>query len=263
MLLVVTLMPLLGNPTQVFLLPLTLSPKTGSPCDPGTILYNIIKTMTERSEPPDPLDSLFLDEDDNDREQPRLFEPLPLHPLHPIILAQRVQRRIRSRNGETHSRLVLQPIATSPDTISYAFTRLLYEEPKRNLTISLATPKITTKDGCSPRLITCGPPVVIKAVPKATIHNTSFSDNPLEECAAMHLLMKYPPHPNVIRIQEVMQDDDFLYLILPYLSGGDLFAAVENTQYKGLPMDKATKYFAQIVEVRRRQGGLIGLKDYY
>jgi serine/threonine protein kinase len=49
-------------------------------------------------------------------------------------------------------------------------------------------------------------------------------EDPIKEVAALQHVGSY--HPNVLGCIEVLQDDDFLYCIMPYYAGGDLYGAV-------------------------------------
>jgi serine/threonine protein kinase len=46
-------------------------------------------------------------------------------------------------------------------------------------------------------------------------------EDPIREISAMQLLGNY--HPHVLGALEVLQDDNCLYTVMPYLSGGDLY----------------------------------------
>lgn len=71
-------------------------------------------------------------------------------------------------------------------------------------------------------------------------------ENPLDEIAAMFLLSK-PGHDNVLEMLDFMMDDEYLYAVLPFLPGKDLYHRMKSRG--GKPLDEATarKYFKQIV----------------
>jgi len=71
----------------------------------------------------------------------------------------------------------------------------------------------------------------------------------------MNLLSK-PGHKNILPIIDYMQDSDFIYIVMPYLGGGDLFSKVKERQECGLSEDDARRYFRQIV------GGLLYMKEH-
>jgi serine/threonine protein kinase len=53
---------------------------------------------------------------------------------------------------------------------------------------------------------------------------------PIKEISAMQLIGNY--HPNVLGCLDVLQDDDFLYTVMPYCSGGDLYGRLMGSQKK-------------------------------
>lgn len=68
----------------------------------------------------------------------------------------------------------------------------------------------------------------------------------MKEISAMQLVGDY--HPNVLGGIEVLQDDNYLYTVMPYCSGGDLFGHIihENNQ---LPDEgKARAWFRQLLD---------------
>jgi len=76
-------------------------------------------------------------------------------------------------------------------------------------------------------------------------------EDPVKEVAAMQLIGT--EHPNVLGSQEVLQDDDFLFSIMPYARGGDLFGyVVKDTEARGgeggMREPVARYWFKQILE---------------
>ncbi|XP_065934928.1 SNF-related serine/threonine-protein kinase isoform X4 [Magallana gigas] len=74
----------------------------------------------------------------------------------------------------------------------------------------------------------------------------------LDEISKSHLFqevrcMKLVQHPNVVRLYEVIDTQTKLYLILELGDGGDMYDYIMKHD-KGLPEDKARRYFRQIVE---------------
>mmetsp|Transcript_48873 Transcript_48873/g.73895 ORF Transcript_48873/g.73895 Transcript_48873/m.73895 type:complete len:135 (+) Transcript_48873:2372-2776(+) len=49
-------------------------------------------------------------------------------------------------------------------------------------------------------------------------------EDPIKEVASMQLLGDY--HPNIISSIEVLQDEKYLYSVIPYCAGGDLYARI-------------------------------------
>eukprot|EP00550_Attheya_septentrionalis_P011526 CAMPEP_0198301132 /NCGR_PEP_ID=MMETSP1449-20131203/50723_1 /TAXON_ID=420275 /ORGANISM="Attheya septentrionalis, Strain CCMP2084" /LENGTH=403 /DNA_ID=CAMNT_0044003139 /DNA_START=74 /DNA_END=1281 /DNA_ORIENTATION=+ len=75
-------------------------------------------------------------------------------------------------------------------------------------------------------------------------------EDPVKEIAAMQLLGA--DHPHVLGSCEVLQDDDFLFSVMPFCRGGDLFGVVityneENGGDGGMPEPVARYWFRQIL----------------
>lgn len=66
-------------------------------------------------------------------------------------------------------------------------------------------------------------------------------------------------HPNVLRLLDLMEDNDCLYIVLEYLGGGELFDAVEHRQVNE---EKAKRYFAHMVAGSRYMHAMgVGHRD--
>lgn len=79
-----------------------------------------------------------------------------------------------------------------------------------------------------------GTHVAIKMVEWSRVHQSRgrLLEDPVKEIAAMQLIGT--EHPNVLGSEEVLQDDDYLYSIMPYARGGDLFGyVVRDTELRG------------------------------
>jgi len=75
-------------------------------------------------------------------------------------------------------------------------------------------------------------------------------EDPVKEVAAMQLLGS--AHPHVLGSTEVLQDSDFIYSVMPYCKGGDLFGVVvqyaeESGGDIGMPEPVARFWFRQIL----------------
>merc|ERR1719410_1422397 len=94
-----------------------------------------------------------------------------------------------------------------------------------------------------------GQHVAIKMMLWSRIHRMRGRqlEDPVKEIAAMQLLGK--SHRNVLWILEVLQDDEYLYSVMPYCSGGDLFGVViDYTENEGgMPEAMARFWFQQIL----------------
>ena len=101
-----------------------------------------------------------------------------------------------------------------------------------------------------------GDHVAIKMIEWARVHHMRgrLLEDPVKEVAAMQLLGA--GHPHVLGSREVLQDGDFLYTVMPYCNGGDLFGVVvqyaeESGGERGMPEPVARFWFRQILWVRR------------
>lgn len=73
------------------------------------------------------------------------------------------------------------------------------------------------------------------------------SEDPLKEIAVMQRLRAGGVHPNVMHLVEVVQDQENIYIILPFCDGGELCQWFEG-QRRILPEDVARKIFLQILD---------------
>ena len=96
--------------------------------------------------------------------------------------------------------------------------------------------------------------VAIKMVEWAEVHRNrgNLLEDPIKEVAAMQLIGNASPH--VLGPIEVLQDNECLYTVMPYCSGGDLFGIVvkfagESDGEIGMPEPVARYWFRQILEV--------------
>jgi hypothetical protein len=100
-----------------------------------------------------------------------------------------------------------------------------------------------------------GTHVAIKMVEWARVHRARgrLLEDPIKEIAAMQLLGAR--HPHVLGSSEVLQDDEYLFSVMPYCSGGDLFGVVvkyaEDSGGDGGMSEPIARYwFRQILQVR-------------
>eukprot|EP00752_Nemacystus_decipiens_P011246 g9995.t1 len=54
------------------------------------------------------------------------------------------------------------------------------------------------------------------------------SEDPLKEVAALQFLKAHGPHPNVIDIVEALHDNEYIYVVLPFCTEGELFSVVST-----------------------------------
>lgn len=97
--------------------------------------------------------------------------------------------------------------------------------------------------------------VAIKMVEWSRVHQMRgrLLEDPVKEVAAMQLLGERRSR-YVLSSSEVLQDGDFLYSIMPYCKGGDLFGVVvqyaeESGGEGGMPEPVARYWFRQILWV--------------
>lgn len=98
-----------------------------------------------------------------------------------------------------------------------------------------------------------GDHVAIKMIEWDRVHRNRgrMLEDPVKEIAAMQLLGTSNRH--VLGSAEVLQDDDYLYSIMPYCRGGDLFGVVvEHTEQRngegGMLEPVARYWFKQIIQ---------------
>ncbi|EQC29006.1 CAMK protein kinase [Saprolegnia diclina VS20] len=86
--------------------------------------------------------------------------------------------------------------------------------------------------------------VAIKVMSKAIIEQGNLQENPMVELATQQYLST-PGHPNVLPLLECLHDPEFIYAVLPFCKGGELFSLVES----GGAMDEGEcrHWFAQVL----------------
>ena len=71
-------------------------------------------------------------------------------------------------------------------------------------------------------------------------------EDPIKEVAALQHVGNY--HPHVLGCLEVLQDDDFLYTVMPYCSGGDLYGMTMSSQRTKRPDEQQIRvWFRQLL----------------
>jgi serine/threonine protein kinase len=79
------------------------------------------------------------------------------------------------------------------------------------------------------------------------IKDLQHIEDPQKEVAAMQFVSRAGPHPNVMGVLDVLQDEEYLLLFMPFCSSGDLFGFVQ--QAGRFPEPMARYWFKQILEV--------------
>lgn len=77
-------------------------------------------------------------------------------------------------------------------------------------------------------------------------------EDPIKEVAALELLGNY--HPNVLGSIEVLQDDDFLYTIMPFCSGGDLYGRIIGGNHRRRVSESSDTSSQDSIDQQQQQG---------
>jgi serine/threonine protein kinase len=72
-------------------------------------------------------------------------------------------------------------------------------------------------------------------------------EDPQKEVAAMQFVSQDGTHPHVMGTLDVLQDEEYLLMFMPFCSSGDLFGFVQ--QAGRFPEPMARYWFKQILEV--------------
>lgn len=100
-----------------------------------------------------------------------------------------------------------------------------------------------------------GEAVVIKVTDKNYLNQGGeLIENPLDEVAAMKLLSG-PGQENILGLLDYMQDREYLYVVMPYLPGKDLFHKMKS-RTKGLSQQRTRRIMREVVD------GLLYMKKH-
>ncbi|EES16537.2 hypothetical protein SORBI_3008G016200 [Sorghum bicolor] len=86
-----------------------------------------------------------------------------------------------------------------------------------------------------------GEPVAIKILDKEKVLRHKMVEQIKREISTMKLIK----HPNVVRIYEVMGSKTKIYIVLEYVTGGELFDTIAN--HGRMREDEARRYFQQLI----------------
>jgi serine/threonine protein kinase len=91
-------------------------------------------------------------------------------------------------------------------------------------------------------------PVAVKIIQKAKLGG-ALTEDPLKEISIMQHLAEGEGgmHPNVMGLIEVVEDEEYIYMILPYCDGGELCQWFERSRFN-LHEDLARRFFVQMLE---------------
>ena len=89
----------------------------------------------------------------------------------------------------------------------------------------------------------------VKIMSWQKIRELRHIEDPQQEVAAMQYISREGVHPHVMGVYDVLEDEDYLLMFMPFCSSGDLFGFVQ--QAGRFPEPMARFWFKQILEVRR------------
>jgi hypothetical protein len=89
--------------------------------------------------------------------------------------------------------------------------------------------------------------VAVKIMSWQKINEVRHIEDPYKEVAAMQYICRETHHPHVMGVLDVLCDDDYLLLFMPYCNSGDLFGFVQ--QAGRFPEQMARYWFRQVLEV--------------
>jgi len=87
----------------------------------------------------------------------------------------------------------------------------------------------------------------VKIMSWQKIRELRHIEDPQKEVAAMQYVSRDGVHPHVMGVLDVLQDDEYLLMFMPFCSSGDLFSYVQ--QAGRFPESMARYWFRQILEV--------------
>ena len=87
----------------------------------------------------------------------------------------------------------------------------------------------------------------VKIMSWQKIRELKHIEDPQKEVAAMQFISKEVQHPHVMGVLDVLYDDEYLLMFMPFCSSGDLFGFVQ--QAGRFPEQMARYWFRQILEV--------------
>lgn len=86
----------------------------------------------------------------------------------------------------------------------------------------------------------------VKIMSWQKIRDVNHVEDPIKEIAAMQFVSRDGAHPHVMNALDVLQDEDYLFMFMPFCSSGDLFGFVQEAGRFPEPM--ARYWFRQILE---------------
>ena len=86
-----------------------------------------------------------------------------------------------------------------------------------------------------------GDPVALKILDKEKVLKHKMAEQIRREIATMKLIQ----HPNVVRLYEVMGSKTKIYIVLEFVTGGELFDKIVN--HGRMSENEARRYFQQLI----------------
>lgn len=91
----------------------------------------------------------------------------------------------------------------------------------------------------------------VKIMSWQKIRDLQHIEDPIKEVAAMQYVSRDGVHPHVMGVLDVLQDEEYLLMFMPFCSSGDLFGFVQ--QAGRFPEPMARYWFKQILDVSVRK----------
>lgn len=155
-------------------------------------------------------------------------------PLRPIEYGHKSYRHFRTNEGFLEQRPVIMHKKDGP---VYVIEKVLSESITIYGMIMIAIPS-RPEHGF---LVPCAEPVIIKARKKNRTNH-----NPLHEVGALQLLAEHR-HNNIVHIIDCIQDDTYVYIVLPFYKEGDVLTPFEKHPEQGMDEAIVRNYLEQIV----------------
>lgn len=87
----------------------------------------------------------------------------------------------------------------------------------------------------------------VKIMSWSKIRELDHIEDPIMEVSAMQYISFNGAHPHIMRVLDVLQDEDYLLMFMPFCSSGDLFGYVQEAG--SFPESMARYWFRQILDV--------------
>lgn len=88
--------------------------------------------------------------------------------------------------------------------------------------------------------------MAIKVVDKRLFKNNDQKQHAQREQSICHDFSTDLNHDNIVKIYNVKSDDEYIYIVMEYIEGGELFEKIK--QYKKLTEPLARRWFRELIE---------------